>query len=72
MVEKYTWINPNQKLLFDDFTKVFGSNTLVEVGKLTGVKNPYHAAKQIFSSEMLNRNMVKILELQKKSKKIIL
>lgn len=70
-MEKYKWISASQKHLFDEFSELFGCKTMSEVGSFIGVNNPYHAGKQIFSSETPNRYMLKMVELQKKNNEII-
>ena len=69
--DKYKWMKPFQRELYDGLCKAFEFKNLTELGNFLGLNNPYHGAKLIFEAQKQNLYLRKILELQHTSNKKI-
>ena len=64
MRNKYDWMDPVQKELFEVFCKEFGFKSLSDIGRFLGLKHPYHGAKLIFEAQKPNNYIKKMIELK--------
>ena len=71
MNNKYKWMKPFQRELFEELCKEFGFKDLTAVGDFLELGHPYHGAKLIFEAQKQNNYLKKILEIQKKASKRI-
>jgi hypothetical protein len=67
MDDKYIWMEPFQKDLFELFCREFGFKSLSDIGKFLGLKHPYHGAKLIFEAQKPNNYIKKMIELKSAS-----
>lgn len=68
---KYKWMKPFQRSLYDSLCTEFGFSNLTDVGNFLGLNNPYHGAKLIFEAQKQNLYLKKIVEIKRDSNKKI-
>ena len=71
MNNKYNWMKPFQRELFEEFCKEFGFESLSQIGEFLGLNHPYHGAKLIFEAQKQNNYLKKILKIKKEASKKI-
>jgi len=70
-VNKYKWMKPFQRELYDNLCIEFCFKNLTDVGNFLGLNNPYHGAKLIFEAQKQNIYLRKMLELKRESNRKI-
>ena len=71
MNNKYNWMKPFQRELFEELCEEFNFKDLTAVGDFLGLNNPYHGAKLIFEAQKQNNYLKKILKIKKEASKRI-
>lgn len=66
--EKYQWMKPFQRELYDGLCSEFGLDNLTEIGVFLGLNNPYHGAKLIFGAQKQNLYLRKLVEVNRASR----
>lgn len=64
--EKYKWMKPYQKSLYQELCKEFNFKKLTDIGVFLQLKNPYHGAKLIFEAKKQNIYLRKLVEEKKR------
>jgi hypothetical protein len=66
-MEKYQWMRPQQRQLYDSLCREFKFRKLSDIGKFLGLKNPYHGTKVIFEAARINHYLLKLIEVKKEA-----
>ena len=69
--QKYSWMSPEQKDLYDALCEEFDFKNLISIGRFLNLKHPYHGSKLIFEAKKKNKYLSKILEEKIKDRKLI-
>lgn len=67
MVDKYSWMNEEQRKLYSDLCSIFNFKRVADVGKFLGLNNPYHGARLIFESKKPNAYLCKLVEIKQEA-----
>ncbi|MBT4922561.1 MAG: hypothetical protein HON23_06085 [Rickettsiales bacterium] len=66
--QKYKWMKPFQRELYQGLCNEFSLDSLTEIGNFLGLNNPYHGAKLIFGAQKQNLYLKKLVEVKRESR----
>ena len=71
MSDKYKWMRPDQKQLYDDLCDIFGFKNLSDIGNYLELNNPYHGAKIILEAARPNPYLKRLVKEKRKDREKI-